>query len=686
MASDRITDGFTSLYQGMDGGQATNLLPRTQYALGGNVTARGGYAKSRPGFNQYALTFISEEDATLYKTGLFQGGEWYTPDNGDPQALISISGNIFRLILTGKNQAIVENLTPEGDPNVSFLGKAWFEQAEQYMFIQDGVDACFIFDGSTLRRSRPYAPYWEIPTGTCMAYGQGRVFVARGKNFEAGDIVGGPTNVYTFLEVRRFNDSFAVPVTSGNVLAMIFSAQLDTALGQGELEVHTEAGDIITVNVTTDRQAWTTNSIQQIGLRGAAATGDSALVNVNNDTWFRARDGIRSYVVAWRQFGTWGNTPQSREVSNILAYDTYDLLFYASAVWFDNRLLVTTSPQQRGKNVYFQGMVVLDFDLLSSVSGTTYPPAWDGLWTGVNISLLTRTFFGSQERCFAFSYDEKEGNGLWEISKDDDFDNGCCPISSYVETGSFNFNSLSPIKKLTFADLWFDQRQGGVGFNFMFKPEQFPFWQQWGYLLIPDDTQCFAIDPVRGCQVPVTNPKLYGSRLRIPEPDYQKDNPIGEYPLNFGYDFQFRLSWTGRARIKGFRVSAILQDEEITGGEQAVLLGPCPPLNPVNAFRLQTISSSDMVFVLRLSSISTYRFIVSDSGVDYTASVTPSITGAEPGDIIRLIFLMPATTHPTIQVVGGNFTTNLSPSGYAYQSLVTLSFDGDVWNIDRQSA
>src|ERR1700679_547190 len=144
VAANTVQDGFTSLSQGMDGGRATNALPRNQYAFGMNVTARGEYIKTRPPFNQFSLIFASQQDMTFYTTGRYQGDEWFVPTSGESFNLVSISGHIFRLILQpllGPWCVTVEDLTPANDPNMSTLPKAWFVQADIYMIIQDGVDA-----------------------------------------------------------------------------------------------------------------------------------------------------------------------------------------------------------------------------------------------------------------------------------------------------------------------------------------------------------------------------------------------------------------------------------------------------------------------------------------------------------------------------------------------------------------
>jgi len=53
----RISDGFITLERGIDAGKAPSMLPRNQASFAVNVTMRGGFAKTRPAFNNIPLTF-----------------------------------------------------------------------------------------------------------------------------------------------------------------------------------------------------------------------------------------------------------------------------------------------------------------------------------------------------------------------------------------------------------------------------------------------------------------------------------------------------------------------------------------------------------------------------------------------------------------------------------------------------
>lgn len=601
----RVFDGFSSLEAGMDSGSATNLLPRNKYFFGMNITGRGGYVKNRPPWNSFDLIFLNDDQKTAYTTGRFQGAEWYVPDDGIPIGLVSVSGHIYTQTITPQG-VLVADLTPSGDPNMSTLPHAWMCQADTFMVIQDGIDAPFIFDGAGLRRSQqgsdPNAQpgvlpaqqfaFFEVPTGTAMAYGQGRLWLVRGRNWEAGDILDASiaNSAIRFTEILLYDDSFAVPPSAGNVTAILFNAVIDTSLGQGQLQVHTTSGYVTTLNITPDRASWQTQQnppLQTVALVGGGAVSQEATVPVNDDTWYRSRDGIRSFVVARREFGTWGNTPQSREVNTILKYDTDALTQFSSAVWFDNRFLMTTSPQRTGNNIYFQGLIALDFDMLSSLNDAvseymmprgfaklTANPGYDGVWSGLNITRISKTFFNGVERCFIFTWDSVNGNGLWELTRTDPtgesnpFDDGSCPIASAIETGSYDFGDKKKLKKLIAGDLWIDQLKGITNFNFKWLPEQYPFWLPWQSFSESDGGLCFTTNPLTNmltCQNPVTIPTQYRSRLRLQEPDFQPDNVEADYPFNYGYDHRFRIEWTGQARLKAFRVHAYLIDDETTG-------------------------------------------------------------------------------------------------------------------------
>jgi len=408
----RVTDGFASLERGVDSGKNPSLLPRNQAAWAENCTFRGGYLSPRPGWKRIPL--ISASDSTDYTVafseGKFQGVEFFDDATSRKGLLVCQTGGyLYRIEMTNAG-AVVMDVTPTSDPSSSIIPKVWMVQAENYLVVQDGQSRPMIYDGSSTRR----AGDTEVPVGSGpMAYGMLRLWVAMGKNYVAGDVAGGPTGVLSFTENDYIAEGgeFSLPMSAGNIVAMRFTATPNTSLGQGELLLFTP--DAVFSNAApVDRDAWKnlTQPIQTITLINNGGQSQNSTVLVNGDVFMRAKDGIRSVIQAVRNFvqGQWGNTPLSNEVVRVIDKDNRALLGFSSAVEFDNRMLMTCQPVPLVNGCYHNGLVVLDFDLVTGM-GEKLPPAYDGLWTGLQIYQVVKGKFGGVERCFAMCRSETDG-------------------------------------------------------------------------------------------------------------------------------------------------------------------------------------------------------------------------------------------------------------------------------------
>jgi hypothetical protein len=405
----RVADGMSSCQGGMDGGKTPNLIDRSQCAYLENLTVRGGYPTTRPGFKQITI------DPRLNRSGLvgdwviesisrypFQGIGYYENSGTKGFFVVSSGGFSFRLDMSNSSVK-VNDITVPSDPNGDVTPKVYMQQADNYMVIQDSVSIPQIFDGATSRR----AGADEVPIGTGpMAYGMGRLWVAQGNEYVAGDITGGATGVLKFTENDYLNEggSFQVPLKSGWISAMTFTASLTTATGQGELMVLTPDSVYSTV-VPVDRTVWknTTDPVQRVVLIENGSLSQESTTLVNGDVFMRSKDGIRSVVQAFRDFSQYGNIPISRELQKVLSGDSEDLLKYSSSILFDNRLLMTAGAntrRSRASGAFFDKLAVLDFDLINTMA-TKAPPAWDGVWTGYRFLRVVKGRFAGKERAFA---------------------------------------------------------------------------------------------------------------------------------------------------------------------------------------------------------------------------------------------------------------------------------------------
>lgn len=552
----RRVDGFRTVQMGVDSGRDPSDLEPNQLAWAINATMRGGNPQCRPGVKDIPFTFEEGDDFTA---DLFQGAHAYNPAMGDPYIVASVGGVIYKVGLDG----VVLNISGDVGVNPQYRPKAYMEVAEDFLTIQDGQSTPIIWNNAVCRRANDN----EVPVGTIMKYAIGRLWVVRppGNSYVAGDLVyssrgtaayGRRDAVLKFTENEFLNEGGEFPAGE-KITGMSVLANLDTSLGQGPLQVTTK-NTIFSVNAPFDRATWKdlNNPLITTSLINYGAVGPLALVNVNNDIWYRSPDGIRSFIVARRDFGSWGNVSMSQEVSRILNYDTPGLLDHCSAVLFDNRLLMTASPQTiPDHGVIHRALVALDFDETSSLKRDGIP-AYDGIWTGLRILQILKVSFGTYERCFAFTLNSDDQIRLYEITKADRFDNTDVRIPWVIEGRSCGFGEPEELKKLETGDMWVDNLVGQVDFRIQYRPDQYPGWIEWHSW-----SECanFDCDPTDCNEIKPAQPQ-YRPRMTLPQPADTCEGNIGR-PFRIGYEFTQRMLITGFCRIKKSRMVAYPEPE-----------------------------------------------------------------------------------------------------------------------------
>lgn len=473
------------------------------------------------------------------------------------------SGNTITVIMPdAPAPVIIAAATPVSylDPNSDENSRAWMKQAENFLVIQDGEARAIIYDGSKTFRSD--VTKFQVPTGTVMAYGQGRLWVAQGREFVAGDIVRGPSGTasYGFLDaVLYFTENnflkgggaFTVPEGGAEITAMEFLPVLDTSTGQGPLMVFTEDG-AFSVNASTDRDTWqnSRSPVQSVVLTHTGARSDRATVQgTNGDIFFRSSDGIRSLILAIREFtASQGNTPISSEMDRVLTKDDEALLGFSSGVVFDNRYIFTVFPTRIGHAVSHQGLGVLDFHPINGMRSKA-PPAYDGIWTGIHVTRILTGKFDKKERLFAFVLNADGKNEFWELSKNNKFDNTDGRISSFVETRSMFGKNPLEMTRLESVEIFLEEVIGKVDFTLKYRPDQYPCWVEWGRAQV----ECAAWRDDRGtvdvCVDPIARRPGFKTRLNFGQP-LDEDLMADDKPSRLGYEHQFRIEWEGRCKIR----------------------------------------------------------------------------------------------------------------------------------------
>lgn len=600
-----IYDGFSTIQRGINSGLAPVSLGIDQLAFATNTTFRNGYATNRPGWSKIDLVFDDDDDEDLqthFEDNIFQGASSFERRN---QIVTMIGGRLFRITVDSWN---VMDVSTDGDLNPSNRYRAWFAEAEDFLIAQDGQSAPWLFDGSTAMRSDVfgYDGNRQVPAGQAMVYSGGRLVttLTDPRSFVVGDIVGGDsgTALYNFRdsvlyftenEIMNGGGSFSTPINAGPINALRPVAQVDTSTGQGPTQIFTTLG-VFSLNAPTDRAQWATVNfpIGTVSMIQAGSLSDRATVNVNGDIWFRALDGIRSFIVARRDFTSWVNAPMSREMSRILDRDDRNLLSYSSCALFDNRMMMTVQPYRSwGHGIVHRGLAVMDFAPLSFMT-TRVNPVWEGAWCGLQILQIFTGTFNGVERCFIFALNTEDKIELWEVSRDakhDSLDGDDVEIEWSLETGAYTFprgpssEYATPGRELQSLDggeLFVDSIDGTVDFTLEYRPDQYPCWLDWHSWQVCSTMAECGEEGSTACVTPMPYRQQYRKPFRIPKPEPDCDSVVNK-TMNVGREFQVRLEMTGSCRIKRLELVAHDEQEDVTElcaeNETCKAVSCCPP-------------------------------------------------------------------------------------------------------------
>lgn len=558
----------------------SEITPQLTIATTADFTAPD--AAAVPPANMVSISILSESSFTVGDTIVIDGDD-YQVNSLSANAMIAVNLNATtgKVVPSGTVIFMADGITPyrEYRLNPAWLDFVFLFQAETYVIVLAENQSTVIFDGSSCR----IAARDEVPSGVLGAYGWGRIWVCLNdrKSFMAGDLVFGPSGtaingfrdaILKFTENDFFNEggAFGVPSEAGPITAMQFLATQDTSLGMGVLLVGTPTM-IFSVNAPVDRTTWKDLQypIQTISLLNSGPVSPRGEASINGDWWYRASDGIHSFMVSRRDFGTWGNTPMSREVSPILKYDTDRLLFYASAVLFNNRSLFTVSPYRTSIGVAHRGLTSDNFDLISSQQGKT-EPAWEGAFSGLNILQILKTK-ETRERCFQFVANASNEIEFWELLRDgqghyDEFNDGQTltrtRIEPLMETKSMTFQDGSQLKSLHSCELFLDELVDTVEITVKFRPDQYPSWVTWQTVtLCANVSQCSM---PADCDIWLERQKQYAARILLTQPP-ETCNQIPGTVVREGYEFQFRIEGKGSFRLRKFKPHAKLRTDKQEG-------------------------------------------------------------------------------------------------------------------------
>lgn len=139
---NRLVEGITSFIGGANSSVDPALLPENQFSWGVNVSIRGGYPRSRPGFK-----FVK-----AIPNGVIQGASYFKTKS-DEELIALIGGRLYNLQPTNSSAPVLD-ITPANESNNFVSRKACFVAANNYLVVQDGVTSPIVYTGSSSFRSK----------------------------------------------------------------------------------------------------------------------------------------------------------------------------------------------------------------------------------------------------------------------------------------------------------------------------------------------------------------------------------------------------------------------------------------------------------------------------------------------------------------------------------------------------
>ena len=591
----------------MDADTHPSFLPPTFDSVAVNRSYRGGIRRTRPPFREITLTG-NDETIQAFLTGNFQGATSYASVKyGSSDGIaVSVGGDIFFLTIVN-NKANVTRIASGNDPSMMHT---WFCQAEDQLYIQNGKQTPLVWNGDTGNPAvRLYPLSGQMPIGTIMEYAHGRVWVSDRQNrIFASDIIYGngftdTTNTQYFTEQTYWAEggSFTPPAKLGNITGMKVMPYLGANVrGQGELVVMCERG-AFTLDGSIPRVNWIDTGIQRVALFGRGCTSPWSLTTTNNEMFFRSDDGWSLFRNSQSEFSqSLSYRKLSREVGAWVNQDTPWLRQFASAMFFDNRIICTVSPYtetstdaSHGLHRAHRGLIALDLDQTTQTSPDgSIGFRWNGLWTGPRPTQVLTADISGEARGFVFSFDADGKNHLYELltSGVDDYVEGISkPIKSYFTTKRYDFagsreTSRFYQKGINGGSLWISGITEQVKLSASFRPDSFPCWNE----IMPQIT--YGCNPCeQGCDAQFSEPRFKQFKFNSPE-DICQAGISGMSTL--GNEFQVLIEMEGAVTIDRLRISADTRGnvEDPTGDcpTDEVDCDPitCCPIDDFNYYKL----------------------------------------------------------------------------------------------------
>lgn len=555
---NRVYDGQTTMLSVNSFSEPTDLKPH-EIQWGFNVMTRGGKVATRFGFRSIFK----------YTCGKGQGLSFFIPNNGQPQLLAAVSGQIFALPHPFTSYSQLSNLSFAAQAPMVFFKEATVSKTPTtvvtpypVLMMQDGYSRAAYYDGNANRHLDPTPDGFYTPTsigaketlvGLAMEWAGDRLWIERGRELFASDIA----DPLHFTENTYISGGNSLQAIDGGIIRA-----LKRTADSKQLIVFTDLNSTRIEAGETTRANWgTTAGFVSSLFPGVGCVGPKAVTDASGELAWMSQEGMRLYNAVGASVFNAKNNVASREMDRSWRVRSKNFMSMACAAYHDGYTLFGMPCG----DIFNRHIWVLD-NSTSDLLDQQLPYSWNGVWTGIRPVEIVSGVIDGELRTFCMSQD-RDAVRIWEMFREDQLD-GDCDIVCNFETKGNVYDGESPVtfKRYNHSSLFVSNLQGTANINLSYKNEFGCFTEvgEWN----PCATTCRAASPTcESGSLRVLDKQNRYFKTQEAEDDCGEGGspfraPVGTYHT-------MRTSWAGRLAVHGIRHVAE-QVQEPDSGE-------CPP-------------------------------------------------------------------------------------------------------------
>lgn len=539
---NRLFDGGTSFFGGMNSFMHPEELPSNQYSWSINTQVVGGDIVTRS-------DYISR---MRFPDGKAQGGITFVPANGIPVIVVAVSGVIYYSQFPFEDYSRIANI--EFDSSVDHIV---FEEATvavdesgnaispyPVLILQDGVTRAAYWDGSFSRHLQPGGTTLETPVGLWMQWVGGRLWVARGNQLFASDLY----NPLKFVDQTYIAGGSSLQAIDGKTITA-----LKRTADNKSLLVFTIQNTTIVKAGITDRTQWP-NTVDFVSLLfpGVGATSGKALVEVNGILWWWSLEGVRNFTQVASTLQTSNNAVSSEEMKR--SYDNISPNLNRVCAFAFREKVGFSVPSG---DIYNRHTWVCDLSVGNLLSGS-FPKAWQSVWMGTRpVEWITGVFNGKY-RCFHLSQDYC-GVRLWESFAGETGKDNEGAIYTSTELNGNKFNEEVSLKRYIYTRYFMTGISGTVDVTSEYRGE-WGCWKENASLSFCAENCISDL-----CASPLASMTPQNRILTTQEAKPTSEACEGGFDDSIGSSFQGRIRWYGKAGLRKYKATSDQYQERSSG-------------------------------------------------------------------------------------------------------------------------